>query len=187
LAQIVTPAEAGAQRRGPDPGVRRDDATGRGDSAPVELEVVIEIPRWSFLKRGTSGHIDFVSPLPCPFNYGSVRRFIGSDEDYLDAIVLGPRLQRGTRVSVHAYGAIGLTDRDMYDDKLVCSRGPLRPRDRRLVLAYMTLYGWLKRLLNFLRGRSGRTVCEGWTDAQDAILRARPCDEGASAKPAVPF
>jgi len=38
----------------------------------MELEVVIEIPRRSFLKRGSTGHIDFVSPLPCPFNYGSV-------------------------------------------------------------------------------------------------------------------
>ena len=32
----------------------------------IELEVVIEIPRGSFLKRGSTGHIDFVSPLPCP-------------------------------------------------------------------------------------------------------------------------
>jgi hypothetical protein len=42
-------------------------------SAPVfaalEVDVVIEIPRWSFLKRGSTGHIDFVSPLPCPFTW----------------------------------------------------------------------------------------------------------------------
>jgi inorganic pyrophosphatase len=37
------------------------------EQAP-ELEVVIEIPRGSFLKRGSSGQIDFVSPLPCPYN-----------------------------------------------------------------------------------------------------------------------
>ena len=41
-------------------------------SVPPEVEVVIEIPRGSFLKRGSTGHVDFVSPLPCPFNYGSV-------------------------------------------------------------------------------------------------------------------
>ena len=41
-------------------------------SAPPEVDVVIEIPRGSFLKRGSTGHVDFVSPLPCPFNYGSV-------------------------------------------------------------------------------------------------------------------
>jgi inorganic pyrophosphatase len=39
---------------------------------PPEIEVVIEVPRGSFLKRGSTGHVDFISPLPCPFNYGSV-------------------------------------------------------------------------------------------------------------------
>ena len=37
-------------------------------AAPIELEVVIEIPRGSFLKRGSDGQVDFVSPFPCPFN-----------------------------------------------------------------------------------------------------------------------
>ena len=42
-----------------------------------EVDVVIEIPRWSFLKRGSTGHVDFISPLPCPFNYGSVPDYLG--------------------------------------------------------------------------------------------------------------
>ena len=37
---------------------------------PLLVDVVIEIPRWSFLKRGSSGGVDFVSPFPCPYNYG---------------------------------------------------------------------------------------------------------------------
>ena len=40
--------------------------------APPEVEVIIEIPKGSFIKRGSTGQVDFVSPLPCPFNYGSV-------------------------------------------------------------------------------------------------------------------
>lgn len=40
--------------------------------ARPELDVIIEVPRFSFLKRGPGGHVDFVSPLPCPFNYGAV-------------------------------------------------------------------------------------------------------------------
>jgi hypothetical protein len=32
------------------------------------VKVVIEVPRGSFLKRGWSGKVDFVSPCPCPFN-----------------------------------------------------------------------------------------------------------------------
>ena len=53
-----------------------------------EVEVLIEIPRGSFVKRGSTGHVDFVSPLPCPFNYGSVPQLVGLEGDLLDAVVL---------------------------------------------------------------------------------------------------
>jgi inorganic pyrophosphatase len=33
-------------------------------AAPLEIDVVIEITRGSFLKRGSTGHVDFVSPFP---------------------------------------------------------------------------------------------------------------------------
>jgi len=51
-----------------------------------EVDVVIEIPRGSFLKRGSTGHVDFISPLPCPFNYGSVPSYLGREGDLLDAV-----------------------------------------------------------------------------------------------------
>ena len=73
---------------------------------PPEVEVVIEVPRGSFVKRGSTGHVDFVSPLPCPFNYGSVPSHIGLEGDLLDALVLGPRLPLGTRIRVKAWGAV---------------------------------------------------------------------------------
>ena len=53
----------------------------RAAAEPAEVEVLIEIPRGSFLKRGYSGHVDFVSPLPCPFNYGAVPQYIGLEGD----------------------------------------------------------------------------------------------------------
>lgn len=153
----------------------------------LQVEVVIEIPRWSFLKRGAAGQFDFISPFPCPFNYGSVRQFIGGDDDYLDAIVLGPRLARGACVRVNVHGAIGLTDRDMYDDKLVCSRHALQQSERRRVLLLMRLYARFKRVLNLCRLRGGRTVSEGWKDARGAIARAHPCEERAGRTTPVPF
>ncbi len=55
-----------------------------------KLEVTIEIPRGIFLKRGSPEHIDFISPFPCPFNYGSVHVYSGLEGDLLDAVVLGP-------------------------------------------------------------------------------------------------
>ena len=62
---------------------------------PPEVEVVVEVPRGSFLKRGSTGHVDFISPLPCPFNYGSVPSHIGQEGDLLDALVNAWRCRPG--------------------------------------------------------------------------------------------
>lgn len=154
---------------------------------PPEVEVVIEVPRGSFLKRGSTGRLDFVSPIPCPFNYGSVQTLVGLEGDLLDAVVLGRRLPRGTRVTVSAFGAVGLTDRGMYDDKLICSQHAIGGMHRRLVLAFFAFYAKCKWLLNQARGRAGRNACEGWSDARAAIARARPRDQVDWRGPSVPF
>ena len=151
------------------------------------LEVVIEIPRGSFLKRGSIGRLDFISPFPCPFNYGSVDAYVGCEGDLLDAVVLGPRLRRGTRIAVQAFGAIGLTDRGMYDDKLICSNHPIGPVQRFGVLLFFKFYARCKGLLNLIRGRSGRNNCEGWCDAMAAIGRAKLREDGVWKGPIVPF
>ena len=96
---------------------------------PCGVEVVIEVPRGSFLKRGSNGHVDFVSPLPCPFNYGAVPTLLGLEDDLLDALVLGPRLPFATRIRVTAWAAVTLTDRGMSDDKLTAANaGRAGPR-----------------------------------------------------------
>ena len=143
------------------------------NSSSPEVEVVIEIPKGSFLKRGSTGHVDFVSPLPCPFNYGSVPEYIGLEGDLLDALVLGPRLARGTRLRVKAWGAVVLTDRGMSDDKLVCAMHRPSGRQCRAVLDFFRFYARCKGLLNWWRRRPGRNACEGWIDARSAIGRAR--------------
>src|SRR6266699_710295 len=103
----------------------------RASVDPPEVEVVIEVPRGSFLKRGSTGHIDFISPLPCPFNYGSVPAYVGLEGDLLDAVVLGPRLPLAASIRVKAWGAVTLTDRGMTDDKLICSSRRLDASERR--------------------------------------------------------
>ena len=154
--------------------------------APPEVEVIIEIPKGSFIKRGSTGHVDFVSPLPCPFNYGSVPSYVGLEGDLLDALVLGPRLQAGTRLHVKAWGAVTLTDRGMSDDKLVCSTYPLSDAQRRNVLRFFGFYAKCKGLLNLLRRRPGRNACDGWLEAAQALVRAQPRDAGWHGPP-VPF
>jgi inorganic pyrophosphatase len=152
-----------------------------------QLEVVIEISRGSFLKRGSTGELDFISPFPCPFNYGSVDNYIGLEGDLLDAVVLGPRLQRGKRVTVRAVGAVGLTDRGMYDDKIICSVDPDAPQRRFLILLFFKLYARCKGVLNFFRGRPGKNACNGWGDATEAISRARLRKDVKWEGPVIPF
>jgi inorganic pyrophosphatase len=155
-----------------------DDAdNAASDLDPPEVEVIIEVPRGSFLKRGSTGHVDFISPLPCPFNYGAVPNFVGLEGDLLDAVVLGPRLPYGTHTRVKAWGAIILTDRGMVDDKLICNDSPLAASERRQVLRFFHFYAKCKGLLNVWRRRPGRNACEGWCEARHALGRARPRDD----------
>jgi inorganic pyrophosphatase len=153
---------------------------------PPEVEVLIEVPRGSFLKRGSSGSIDFVSPLPCPFNYGAVPTLLGLEGDLLDALVLGPRLRFGTRARVKAWSAVTLTDRGMSDDKLICS--DFRPSQLEIdgVLRFFHFYAKCKGLLNFWRRRPGRNACEGLCTPTEALGRARPLPESWEHSP-VPF
>lgn len=151
-----------------------------------EVDVFIEVPRGSFLKRDPEGRIHFISPLPCPYNYGAVPAYLGLEGDLLDAVVLGPRLPFGTRKRLRAWGAITLTDRGQSDDKLICSERPPTAQDIRRLLRFFRFYARCKALLNTLRGRTGRNACEGWRDAADAIARARPVP-GRWNGPIVPF
>ena len=87
---------------------------------------------------------------------------------------------------VRAFGAVGLVDRGIYDDKLVCADRSPGPWTRSAVVAFFHLYALCKRGLNSWRGRRGPTACAGWGDARAAIGRAqpRPADWGG---PAVPY
>jgi len=153
----------------------------------ILVEVVIEIPRGSFLKRGSTGELDFISPLPCPFNYGSIPAFIGLEGDLLDAVVLGPRLAVGEKVTVYAWGAIGLTDRGLYDDKLICSQVPISQWKQQLILIFFKIYARAKSLLNMTRGRKGLNRCEGWDKAERALSRATPRAHIDWKGPTIPF
>lgn len=130
---------------------------------PDELEVEIEVPRGGFVKRTDRGSIDFVSPAPCPFNYGSVPGTLSGDGDRLDAIVLGARLPRGTRVRVRVVGRVDFLDAGRADPKYVCSAAPLGDGERRLIDGFFGVYARAKQLLNFVRGARGPTRYQGFS------------------------
>jgi inorganic pyrophosphatase len=159
---------------------------GDAASTPPSVEVVIEVPRFSFVKRGSSGRIDFIAPLPCPFNYGAVPGLLGLEGDLLDALVLGPRLRLGTRLQVTAWSAVTLTDRGMSDDKLICSHHRPSLGEIHAVLRFFGFYARCKGLLNLLRRRPGRNACDGLCTADQALARARPLDASWTRSP-VPF
>jgi hypothetical protein len=45
----------------------------------ASCRVSIEVPRWGFVKRRADGGVDFVSPIPCPYNYGSILGLVAPD------------------------------------------------------------------------------------------------------------
>jgi len=161
----------------------RDSPDGAESQWIPEVDVVIEVPRGSFLKRGSTGHVDFVAPLPCPYNYGSVPNYLGLEGDLLDALVMGSRLPLGARVRVKVWGAVVFTDRGMTDDKLVCSERPPNRSERERILRFFRFYANCKVLLNLFRCRPGRNACEGWCTAAHALGRARPRDDGWKGPP----
>jgi inorganic pyrophosphatase len=129
---------------------------------PEIVTVRIEVPRGSFVKRKPDGRVDFVSPLPTPYNYGSIIGTLGTDGDPVDALVLGARLPWGVRWVGPVQACVGFVDNGQPDPKLVCAERPLSAEQRRDVATFFETYVWLKRALYVVRGRKGPTRTEGW-------------------------
>lgn len=127
-----------------------------------ELTVVIDVPRGSFVKRNDNHAVDFVSPFPCPFNYGHVPGTLGDDGDALDALVLGSRLPLGSMVNVTTRARIDFIDGGEPDPKWICAAAPLSRFQRLQVDGFFRCYAVAKRLINGIRGKRGQTRYRGW-------------------------
>jgi inorganic pyrophosphatase len=134
-------------------------------SLPPEPEVLVETSRWGFIKRRPDGSIDFVSPVPCPYNYGCIPGQDSGDGDPLDAIILGPRLARGQRLRMPVVGLIAFLDGGQSDPKVVCSPHPLRPHERASLELFFRVYAPFKRVLHLARGHARETRFIGWLPA----------------------
>jgi inorganic pyrophosphatase len=128
---------------------------------PARACVIVDTPRFSHVKRRDDGRIDFVSPLPCPFNYGSVQGTLSGDGERIDAVVLGPRLGRKTRTELAVVGCVRFCDGGQDDPKWICSDHPFGALEQAQVRAFFRLYAGCKRVLNAWRGRSGATRYDG--------------------------
>lgn len=129
---------------------------------PARVTVLVEVSRGGRVKRRSDGTIDFVSPLPSPFNYGCIEGTVAPDGDPLDALVLVPRLRAGVRVECEVLAVYGFIDRGLLDPKLVCGRAPLWPAQRRSVERFFLRYARLKRGIQRWRGQPEPTEAIGW-------------------------
>ena len=67
---------------------------------PTRVRVRVEVPRGSLAKRGAHGQIEFLSPVPCPFHYGSVVGVLGADG-------AGGADENVPTVELHAHAGVG--------------------------------------------------------------------------------
>ena len=129
------------------------------------VDVLIEVPKGGFIKRELRGQglvVDYVSPVPSPFNYGCIPGEPAPDGDFKDVIVLGPRLEAGTRLRLPVVGVVWFVDAGKTDDKLVASETPpLSGQDRRALHRFFRIYALARRVLNLRRGLLGTTEFRG--------------------------
>jgi inorganic pyrophosphatase len=153
-------------------------------SFPEYLEVLVELPLHTVLKRREDGRVDFISPLPCPYNYGSVPGTQAADGDREDALLLGPRLPKGHLARARVLARANFYDAGSFDGKWVCGES-MSERERQRLIVFFHVYARCKAMLNWLRGVRGRTAFEG-LELAPALIQApdgsrRPGQSSSSA------
>ena len=127
---------------------------------PKHVRVRIEVSKGSHIKRGSRGEIDYLSPLPCPWNYGSAIDLMGADGDPLDVVVMGEKIETGAVVEVELQGHIPFLDLGLKDDKWVGAPAALGSQDIDELNTFFRRYAQAKRVANRLLLRRGEIRAE---------------------------
>lgn len=126
------------------------------------MKIIIDTPKWSFIKRKDDGSIDYISPFPCPFNYGSFLETEGEDGDREDIVVLGKKLKRGVQeCEADRVCIVRFYDKGDFDPKYVYSNEDLTRIDLLKLYSFFLLFSILKLALNTLKGKKGKTKFVG--------------------------
>ena len=128
---------------------------------PGVVELCVEHPRGSFVKRRADGRIDVIAPLPSPYDYGFIPGRAGGDGDPLDAILYGPSHRAGARVRAPVLGVVAFEDQGALDLKVVCGEGGMTMARQSGLYLFFNAYAPFKRALALARGRRGRTAFSG--------------------------
>jgi inorganic pyrophosphatase len=120
------------------------------------VTVRIETPRGNFVKRDWVGgrlRVAFVSPVPCPFDYGTIEGEPSEDGLGRDAIWLGPRKKALDAAEGVVAAVVRFRDDGAVDDKwVVNAAGGLAPRDAKRLARFFRFYAAVKRM----RGTAAR-------------------------------
>ncbi len=124
------------------------------------MKIKIDTPAYSFIKYKDDGSIDYISPVFCPFNYGSIPDTLAPDGDRLDAILLGKRISRGQEIEADSVGRVYFYDAGEVDNKEILSQTSTTSMERFLVKMFFALFSFAKKILNKAKGKNGRTYVE---------------------------
>ena len=125
------------------------------------MKIIIDTPKWSFIKYKDNGIIDYPSPIPFTVNYGRAVGIKSNEGDDADVVVLGKRIKKGIELEVPVVGVINFIDRGIDDPKYLCSFESVSRIDRGNVIIFFTLFSIFKNVLNRLRRKKGITKFNG--------------------------
>ncbi len=125
------------------------------------MKIIIDTPKWSFIKYNDNGKMDYPSPIPFTVNYGRVVGLTSDEGDEADAIVLGRKINKGFQLSLSPVGLINFIDRGINDPKYIFSNKPVTLLDRINMTIFFTAFSIFKNVLNKLRGKKGITKFNG--------------------------
>lgn len=126
----------------------------------IWLKFRIEVARGSFLKR-EGQKIEYLSPIPCPFNYGSVEGEVAEDGDAPDVVLMGSRVKEGVLREGPLVGRVLFLDAGKRDDKQVVSALRLSALQKQNIERFFRFYAPIRKILNQMQGKTGETRYEG--------------------------
>ncbi|MCK6530134.1 hypothetical protein L6R50_22100 [Myxococcota bacterium] len=116
----------------------------------LHVEMRVETPRGAFVKRDLVGgrlRIAFVSPWPCPFDYGHVPGWPARDGLFQDAAWIGPRARPLDMVAGTVAAVVRFTDGGLVDDKWIVSPdGEIPSAEVSRIRRFFRLYAAVKSL-----------------------------------------
>lgn len=120
-------------------------------------KIQIDTPRFTFIKRKDDGTIDYISPFPCPFNYGSILDTTSEDGDRIDAVVLGKKVGFGAVTSGELRGVVNFVDKGSIDPKYIFSHRAVTKFEKLQIYLFFHFFSLVKKVYNLVRGRRGFT------------------------------